>query len=80
VARTSLVVSLYENQATMSCWHDDHRVLVRHLREHKVAAAARLMREHIDEIEESLDFRRKADGRTKLRAILQDAAAPARTA
>lgn len=70
VARTSLVVSLYENQATMSCWHDDHRVLVKHLREHKIASAARLMREHIDEIEESLDFKRKVDGRLKLRAIL----------
>ena len=70
VARTSLVVSLYENQATMSCWHDDHRVLVKHLREHKVAAAARLMHKHIDELEESLDFKRKPDDKLKLRAIL----------
>jgi DNA-binding GntR family transcriptional regulator len=75
VARTSLVVSLYENQAVMSCWHDDHRVLVKHLREHKIAAAARLMHKHIDELEESLDFKRKADGRLKLRAILGEAVA-----
>ncbi len=31
VARTSLVVSLYENQNTMSCWHDDHGQFIRHL-------------------------------------------------
>lgn len=72
VARTSLVVSLYENQTVMSCWHDDHRVLVKHLRERKVSAAARLMQKHLDELEESLDFRRKPEGKLKLRAILGD--------
>lgn len=75
VARTSLVVSLYENQTVMSCWHDDHRVLVRHLREHKVAAAAKLMQKHIDELEESLDFKRQPNAKLKLRAILGDAVA-----
>jgi DNA-binding GntR family transcriptional regulator len=64
----------------MSCWHDDHRVLVKHLREHKIAAAARLMHKHIDELEESLDFKRKADGRTKLRAILGETVAAGRAA
>ena len=29
VARTSLVVTLYENQNTMMCWHDDHAVFVK---------------------------------------------------
>jgi DNA-binding GntR family transcriptional regulator len=75
VARTSLVVSLYENQTVMSCWHDDHRVLVKHLRDHKVAAAAKLMQKHIDELEESLDFKHKANSKLKLRAILGDAVA-----
>lgn len=75
VARTSLVVSLYENQTVMSCWHDDHRVLVRHLRDHKVAAAAKLMQKHIDELEESLDFKRQPNAKLKLRAILGDAVA-----
>jgi DNA-binding GntR family transcriptional regulator len=72
VARSSLVISLYENQTVMSCWHDDHRVLVRNLREHKVAAAARLMQKHLDELEESLDFRRSRGSKMKLRAILGD--------
>ena len=56
VARTSLVVSLYENQNTMSCWHDDHRVFIRHLEARAVAPAAALMRKHLIHIEESLNL------------------------
>jgi DNA-binding GntR family transcriptional regulator len=73
VARSSLVISLYENQAVMSCWHDDHGVLVKHLRGHKIAQAARLMQKHLDELEESLDFKRSPGAKLKLRAILGDA-------
>jgi DNA-binding GntR family transcriptional regulator len=58
VARTSLVVSLYENQNTMSCWHDDHRQFIRFLEDGAVAAAVTLMRKHLQHIEESLDLDR----------------------
>lgn len=56
VARTSLVVSLYENQNTMSCWHDDHALLIRHLETRSVAPAVALMRRHLTHIEENLNF------------------------
>ena len=47
VARTSLVVSLYENQNTMSCWHDDHGLFVKHLEARASAPAVALMRKHL---------------------------------
>ena len=41
VARTSLVVSLYENQSTMSCWHDDHGVFIKLLEAHRGSRRSR---------------------------------------
>jgi DNA-binding GntR family transcriptional regulator len=69
VARTSLVVSLYENQNTMSCWHDDHRVFLKHLEAHRVAPAVTLMRKHLAHVEESLNLDRRKDAPLDLRAI-----------
>jgi DNA-binding GntR family transcriptional regulator len=69
VARTSLVVSLYENQNTMSCWHDDHRVFLKHLEAHRVAPAVTLMRKHLAHVEESLNLDRRPDAPFDLRAI-----------
>lgn len=69
VARTSLVVSLYENQSTMSCWHDDHGDFIRLLEAHKVPAAVTLMRRHLLHVEESLNFDSHARGPLDLRRI-----------
>jgi len=69
VARTSLVVSLYENQSTMSCWHDDHGDFIRLLEGHKVSAAVTLMRKHLLHVEESLNFDSHARGPLDLRKI-----------
>jgi len=69
VARTSLVVSLYENQNTMNCWHDDHRVFLKHLELHRVTPAVTLMRRHLAHVEESLDLGRRHDVPFDLRAI-----------
>ncbi len=69
VARTSLVVSLYENQSTMSCWHDDHGDFIRLLEAHKVQAAVALMRKHLLHVEESLNFDSHARGPLDLRRI-----------
>jgi DNA-binding GntR family transcriptional regulator len=69
VARTSLVVSLYENQNTMSCWHDDHRLFIRHLEARAVAPAAALMRKHLLHIEESLNLDQAPPAPFDLRAI-----------
>jgi DNA-binding GntR family transcriptional regulator len=69
VARTSLVVALYENQNTMMCWHDDHSVFLKLLEGNRINQAVAMMRRHLSHVEESLDLDQKADGRFDLRAI-----------
>ena len=69
VARTSLVVTLYENQNTMMCWHDDHAVFIKLLETNQVNPAVALMRKHLTHIEESLDLDQRPDKRFDLRAI-----------
>jgi DNA-binding GntR family transcriptional regulator len=69
VARTSLVVSLYENQDTMSCWHDDHGHFIKHLENRATAPACALMRKHLLEIEDSLALDRPSPPKFDLRAI-----------
>jgi DNA-binding GntR family transcriptional regulator len=75
VARTSLVVSLYENQNTMSCWHDDHGLFIRHLEARNAAPAVALMRKHLQDIEESLALDKPSPAPFDLRAIYAPAAA-----
>lgn len=69
VARTSLVVSLYENQNTMSCWHDDHGLLIKHPEARATAPAVALMRKHLLHIEESLNLDKPPPAPFDLRAI-----------
>ena len=69
VARTSLVVSLYENQSTMSCWHDDHGDFIKLLEAHRVQPAMTLMRKHLAHVEESLNFNSHARDPLDLRKI-----------
>ena len=76
VARTSLVVSLYENQNTMSCWHDDHGLLIKHLEARATAPAVALMRKHLLHIEESLDLDKPPPAPFDLRAIYSPSNGP----
>ena len=69
VARTSLVVALYENQNTMMCWHDDHSVFLKLLEGNRVAQAVTFMRKHLAHVEESLDLDQRPNQRFDLRAI-----------
>jgi len=69
VARTSLVVSLYENESSMVCWHDDHGAFIGLLEEHRVNAAVKFMREHLLHVEQSLNFGRRAGHPLDLRRI-----------
>ena len=75
VARTSLVVALYENQNTMMCWHDDHSIFLRLLEDNKVNQAVTLMRKHLAHVEASLDLEKRQDKRFDLRAIYVPGAA-----
>ncbi|MDX3809539.1 GntR family transcriptional regulator [Bosea thiooxidans] len=59
VARTSLVLNLFENRDGLSGWHDHHDDLVNLCREGKVEPAVALMREHIRELEGSLALDRR---------------------
>jgi DNA-binding FadR family transcriptional regulator len=54
VARTSLVVALFENRGALACWHDDHQELLRLIRARRHRAAASLMRRHLADIAASL--------------------------
>lgn len=74
VARTSLVVSLYENPNGMSCWHGDHADLLKLLRAHKARPAMNLMSRHLDDLEESLVFTPLDGAAPDLRTIFQGGA------
>jgi DNA-binding GntR family transcriptional regulator len=60
VARTSLVISLFENRSGLAGWHDHHDELVRLCASRRIDAAVALMKEHICELEDGilLDSRR----------------------
>ncbi|WP_281175617.1 FCD domain-containing protein [Muricoccus aerilatus] len=47
VARTSLVVALFENGSGLACWHDDHAVFIDLVRRRRHRAAAAVMRHHL---------------------------------
>lgn len=69
VARTSLVVALYENQDSMACWHDEHGSLIDLLSAGDGEEAAALMERHLRAVETSLDFGRHVSGEPDLRRI-----------
>lgn len=59
VARTSLVLNLFENRDGLSGWHDHHDDLVNFCRRGEVAPAVALMSAHIRELESSLALDRR---------------------
>lgn len=59
VARTSLIVDLFENQTGMNCWHEHHDDLIDLCRARKAPEAVSLMREHIRELRDGLALDRR---------------------
>lgn len=59
VARTSLVINLFENQSGLAGWHDHHDDLIKCCADRQVNAAVRLMRQHILDLEASLALDRR---------------------
>ncbi|WP_158008460.1 GntR family transcriptional regulator [Agrobacterium tumefaciens] len=59
VARTSLIVHLFDNQVGLAGWHDHHDDLVQHCASGNVEKAVSLMREHITEIQDGLALDRR---------------------
>lgn len=60
VARTSLVIALYERPDAMTCWRDDHAVLLETIGAGRVDAAIELMKEHLQALFNELDLTRQA--------------------
>jgi DNA-binding GntR family transcriptional regulator len=54
VARTSLAINLFDNRSGLAGWHDHHDDLIALCKARKVEAAVALMKDHIQEIAESL--------------------------
>jgi hypothetical protein len=59
VARTSLIVNLFDNQIGLAGWHDHHDELISHCAAGRVDKAVLLMREHIMELQDSLALDRR---------------------
>lgn len=59
VARTSLIVNLFDNQIGLAGWHDHHEDLIHHCASGEVDKAVLLMREHIIELQDALALDRR---------------------
>lgn len=59
VARTSLIVNLFDNQNGLAGWHDHHDDLIRHCAAGNVEKAVSQMREHILELRDALSLDRR---------------------
>jgi DNA-binding GntR family transcriptional regulator len=59
VARTSLIINLFENQSGLAGWHDHHGDLIKLCERGDVNAAVALMRSHIRELEDSIALDRR---------------------
>lgn len=59
VARTSLIINLFENQSGLAGWHDHHDDLIKFCKSRQVEAAVALMREHIRKLESSIALDRR---------------------
>jgi DNA-binding GntR family transcriptional regulator len=59
VARTSLIVNLFENRNSLAGWHHDHADLIKSCKAKRVGAAVALMRKHILELERSIVLDRR---------------------
>lgn len=59
VARTSLIVNLFDNHSGLAGWHDHHDDLIRLCASGDVDKAVSTMKEHILELREALDLDRR---------------------
>jgi DNA-binding GntR family transcriptional regulator len=59
VARTSLVINLFDNRNGLAGWHNHHDDLINLCRARKVEAAVALMKDHIQELADSVALDRR---------------------
>jgi DNA-binding GntR family transcriptional regulator len=53
------VINLFENQSGLAGWHDHHDDLIKYCKTGKVEPAVALMREHIQELQNSIALDRR---------------------
>ncbi len=71
VARTSLVVALFENPGGMACWHHDHVTLVNLIQARQTQPATILLQHHLENLLNGLDLTRQAPAGFDLRSVFQ---------
>ncbi len=76
VARSSLIIALYQSPGTRTCPSHEHRALLDAIEARNAARAAKAMREHLQHIERALDL----DGAPERALDLESVFAPARAA
>ncbi len=69
MARSSLIVALYERVSSADCSHEEHTAIVDALESGHADSAAALMAKHLSEIESRLNLSEESDDRIDLRKI-----------
>jgi len=69
ILRSSLAIALYEHSEGSCCLPDDHMALIASLDAGQMSEVGRLMRAHLQRIEQQLDFSRPHGDRRTLRDI-----------
>lgn len=70
IARSALIVAVYEAQPPDECEFEEHRLLTELVMAGKADEAARLMEDHLSGIEHRLDLRARREAQEDLRAAL----------
>ena len=71
IARSSLIIAVYEAQSPEECEFEEHRLLTELVLAGKADEAARLMEEHLSGIERRLDLRPRSQSQPDLREALR---------
>jgi DNA-binding GntR family transcriptional regulator len=70
IAKSSLIVSIYERPDQPECSHDEHSAVLDHIEHRDVDRAAVAMARHLDEIEARLSLSEKTPKRVDLKKLL----------
>jgi DNA-binding GntR family transcriptional regulator len=79
IARSSLIVAIYEAKAPEECEMDEHRALTELVLASRADAAVELMERHLHGIEERLDLQPRRQAHEDLRTTLIGSQAPVRS-
>ena len=72
VARSSLIIALYQSPSSATCPRDEHRTLLDAIARGEAGQAVKLMRQHLDHIERGLDLDGGAERDIDLKGVFDD--------